>query len=114
MSEYHSGQDNDAHPLDEEYLQRIIKENQGNDGTFLERLMAAHDEVIAEFSKYWKQLVWNAPSMIDGFKGFVKDIDWSERWIQGIVAVQACVLLTLILFRNNMAVQNIIFLASGT
>ena len=110
MSEY----ENAADPSAQEYLQKMMKENQGKKVPFLERMSAAHDEVLAEFSRYWKQMVWNAPSMYEGFKGFAKEIDWSEKWIQGILAVQACILLTLILFRNNMVVQNTIFIMSGT
>ena len=110
MSEY----ENTADPSHEEYLQRIIKENQNNGAPFMERLRTAHDEVLEEFSRYWKQLVWNAPSMYQGLSGFIKEIDWSETWIQSILAVQACILLTLILFRNNMVVQNTVFILSGT
>lgn len=109
-----SEQEHVVDPSNLEYLKQLIKEKtERNNAPFFERLSAAHDEVLAEFSKYWKQLVWNAPSIVQGFKGFVKDIDWSEKWIQSILAVQACILLTLILFRNNMVVQNTIFILSG-
>jgi acetylglutamate synthase len=109
MSEY----ENAADPSHQEYLEQMVKENQNKQVPFMERMSAAHDEVLAEFSKYWKQLVWNTPSMYQGFKEFIKEIDWSEKWIQSILAVQACILLTLILFRRNMAVQNTIFVTSG-
>lgn len=95
--------------------QEILKQNIAHSKkSFLETVVDAHNDVIAEFSKIWNQLVVNGPSMIQDFTEFIRAIDWSERWIQAILAVQACILLTLIIFRNNMAVQNTIFALSGT
>lgn len=81
---------------------------------FLESVVDAHNDVVAEFSKIWSQLIISGPSMIQDFTEFIRAIDWSERWIQAILTVQTCILLTLILFRNNMIVQNSIFAMSGT
>jgi len=97
----------------EQYLKDLIHANRRDDRSFLEKLNDAHNEVLAEFSKYWHQLYTSGPSMIDGLKEFLKAIDWSEKWIQGIIAVQACILLTLVIFRHNMAVQNTFFILSG-
>eukprot|EP00889_Picochlorum_renovo_P006139 jgi/Picre1/33169/NNA_008494.t1 len=93
----------------QELLQQNIAQSKKS---FLETVVDAHNDVIAEFSKIWKQLVVSGPSMIQDFTEFIRAIDWSERWIQAILAVQACILLTLIIFRNNMVVQNTIFALS--
>lgn len=95
----------------QELLQQNIAQSKKS---FLESVVDAHNDVIAEFSKIWNQLVVGGPSMIQDFTEFIRAIDWSERWIQAILAVQACILLTLIIFRNNMIVQNTIFALSGT
>ncbi|KAI8106746.1 hypothetical protein M9434_001400 [Picochlorum sp. BPE23] len=93
----------------QELLQQNIAQSKKS---FLETVVDAHNDVIAEFSKIWNQLVVSGPSMIQDFTEFIRAIDWSERWIQAILAVQACILLTLIIFRNNMVVQNTIFALS--
>ncbi|KAI8110120.1 hypothetical protein M9435_001799 [Picochlorum sp. BPE23] len=93
----------------QELLQQNIAQSKKS---FLETVVDAHNDVIAEFSKIWNQLVVGGPSMVQDFTAFIRAIDWSERWIQAILAVQACILLTLIIFRNNMVVQNTIFALS--
>ena len=42
--------------------------------------------------------------------GFINAVDWNERWIQGLLAAQATILITAILTRTSETAQMVIFL----
>ncbi|KAK2078442.1 hypothetical protein QBZ16_003282 [Prototheca wickerhamii] len=57
----------------------------------------------------------NGPGVIESFTAFVHAVDWkNERWLQGLLGVQACLFLSAILLRRVPAAQaGLFFLAAG-
>lgn len=68
-------------------------------GDVREQVAGAIDVVLEDLRQKWKELS-GGPSVTDGVKQFVAAVDWSERWIQGLLAFHLTLLILVILFRR--------------
>jgi hypothetical protein len=46
---------------------------------------------------------------VEHVTGFVNTVDWSERWLQALLAAHVICFLIILLGRNNMRVQTVLF-----
>lgn len=65
--------------------------------------------LIREF-RYQHQEITRGKGPSQLFSEFIAAIDWSERWIQAILATHVFLLVTVLWFRKNSAVQIAVFL----
>ncbi|KAL4447541.1 hypothetical protein ABPG75_004760 [Micractinium tetrahymenae] len=77
-------------------------------GDVREQVAGAIDVVLADLQQKWKELS-GGPSVTQGIKQFVAAVDWSERWIQGLLAFHFFLLLVVILFRRLPYVHATVF-----
>jgi hypothetical protein len=107
------------------------------DGTLWEALHQAHSSVINEFKRKFQPANTTA-SLLDDLKAFAHAVDWTvrrvataiaaaaaravaadaarrpqERWILGLLAAQAALLLAVIVFRRSMRFQAVAFFAAS-
>jgi hypothetical protein len=81
--------------------------------SFLSRLSSAHEEVLATFTSLRNQILAELPLMYSGFKDYiVNKVNWSEPFVQWLVVFHASILILLVLFRNNLVLQNTVFFVS--
>jgi hypothetical protein len=48
---------------------------------------------------------------VDNVRGFVRTVDWSETWLQALLAAHVLTFLAIVVFRNSMRVQTTLFFA---
>eukprot|EP00887_Chlorella_sp_A99_P003187 scaffold9.g3187.t1 len=68
--------------------------------------------VMADIRAKYKELT-GGPGVIEGVKAFAAAVDWSERWIVGLLAAHALLLLVVLARLRSKAVQGAAFFLCG-
>ncbi|KAL4856800.1 Nudix hydrolase 1 [Chlorella vulgaris] len=74
-----------------------------------DQLGGALEFAMDDVRQKWKEMS-GGPSVTEGLSQFVHAVDWSERWIQGLLAFHFLLLLLVLLFRRIPGVHGAIFL----
>ncbi|PSC68460.1 Transmembrane 18 isoform A [Micractinium conductrix] len=77
-------------------------------GEVREQLAGAMDVVLDDLRQKWRELS-GGPSVTEGLKRFVAAVDWSERWIQGLLAFHCLLLIFVVAFRRLPGVHAAVF-----
>jgi hypothetical protein len=96
-------------------LTEILQQNMNERSkqSFLSQISSAHDEVMATFASFRDQLLAELPLMYSDFKHYITvHVNWWEPFVQWLVVFHASMFILLVLFRNNLYVQNTAFFLS--
>ncbi|EFN59942.1 hypothetical protein CHLNCDRAFT_133015 [Chlorella variabilis] len=76
-----------------------------------DQLGGALEFVMDDLRQKWRELS-GGPSVSEGLKQFFHAVDWSERWIQGLMAFHLLLLILVLLYRRFPVVHAAIFLGT--
>ncbi|KAH7620932.1 hypothetical protein Ndes2526B_g04864 [Nannochloris sp. 'desiccata'] len=76
-----------------------------------EQVAEAHAEVVNDIKGKFKQFS-GGPSVFEGIKAFCAAVNWSEKWIIGLLAIQLILFIIVIAFRKKPVFQASVFFSS--